>query len=154
MRNNLWPDFKNIDENSPKVILEEQARYLSKVTSNILYGEVSKPARFNISHFSRNDLPNSTLSIGSIPPINPNNINYSLYIVAPRLLDYRYELLSISYDPVAYYPLMAKDSFESPIKTLYSESDFISYLSSLFNNQQVSRVISKLLAQSREKKSF
>lgn len=151
MRNSLWPEFKITDENSPKKILEEQARYLSQATSQILHGEVDKPAVFvNTALAISMDLPISNVLYG----ISANNISYSLYIVAPRLSNYRYELLAINYNPIEYYPLMISDAIGTTNKMLSNENDYMMYLSSLFKSEKVNSIISRLINQSRKGRNF
>lgn len=151
MRDSLWPEFKFVDENSPKVILEEQARFLSRATSQFLHGEVISSVVPNTLQVSI-DLPYS--NIPKFPYFTGINTDYSLYIVAPRLLNYRFELVSISYNPVDYYPLTISDAFALAPTSLPNEHSYILYLSSLFNSQKVQDVISKLVTQSRKGKRY
>ncbi|MEZ0486833.1 hypothetical protein [Fibrella aquatica] len=124
---NLWPDFPVQESKGPKTILSEQARYLTEQTNNILSAAVT-------------------------PSAVPNNerIQYTLFIIAPLLNDYRYKLLTISYDLAVNYPLYITWRYEEdPKKEILSEEEFIKELRMIFNDPTTISVVSSLLAQSR-----
>ncbi|MEK7400291.1 MAG: hypothetical protein AAB116_25380 [Candidatus Poribacteria bacterium] len=138
----LWPDTIKVEKMiTPVIILRQQASLLGKKTKNIIQGKVEKGTDDTNGLF-----------------------DYTLYIVAPALNDYRYRLLSISYG-IHLYPLTIKIEDEEILSeippkfscTTYksgisikpnSEEEFKEVLKAIFNSKKVLRVISVLLSQS------
>ena len=141
----LWPDKIKVEKLiTPVTILRQQASLLGKKTKGIVQGEIEDgKGGFSLNLF-----------------------NYTFYIVAPALNNYRYRLFNISYE-VSLYPL--EIDVESEIREeipsnfikkrsgaiialefVYanSEKDFLEILKAIFNSAKVLRVISVFLSQS------
>lgn len=117
----LWGELPDIEENkTPFVILKEQAELLTEKTDGLLLGEVSQ-----------------NQSIGR------EGFCYTLYMVAPSLNNYRYNLLTISYE-IGLYPLRLIESEKESV-VCSDENEFKKELGEIFKSQGTQNVISKLL---------
>ena len=103
----LWGDLPKAADsvNMPKSILEEQAALLSEKTNRILEGYID----------AEHDSPDSAL--------------FSLYIVVPRLGDYKCGVTRLQYNPIHIYPAKLFDITESKVFEVNDEKE----LKSAFN---------------------
>jgi hypothetical protein len=120
----LWPDFEDNSIETPKNILEEQGKFLSEQTKNILEVEIS-----------------STPIEGE-----DNKIVHHFDIVAPALNNYKYRLLSITHS-IEFYPLDV--AYKGSYQRVLDEDQFVKKLSSIFNDESTIRIIKSLIAQSK-----
>jgi hypothetical protein len=81
MPEDLWPDFKKNEIQSPISILKEQSTTLANKTNNLVEGQI-------------------------VDTRDPDSLKleYAFFILAPALGGYRYKLFSISHD-IRMYPL-------------------------------------------------
>ena len=139
----LWPeDFGHISElKAPVTILKEQASLLGKKTSNLVEAEVvqySSPT--------------------------PGKFDYTFYIVAPVLDNYKYKLFTISHG-IDSYPVtiyvgedmqaeidLAEIDLTEPREKLVaeSESEFVEVLKKIFSTEKTKRAIGTLLSMASE----
>lgn len=119
----LWGDLSNTAIfRTPFTILKEQAAILSQQTKGLLVGEVKRYQDEN------------------------EDISLSLYIVAPSLGDYRYEVVQVYHD-ITIYPLIVRSmATEDPSNPRHSEQEFEQALGEILSSLQVKRVISALLS--------
>lgn len=125
---NLWPEF-SLDEvvRSPKTILNEQAEFLAKGTKNLLKG-------------------NTTTNISQ-----DGSIFYYFEIVAPNLSGYKYILFYIYQKDVFPYPCTL--NFNKKEFNILTEDILMQKLKDIFNDEYTKKVISALLAQSKDNSS-
>lgn len=122
---NLWPaDIANTAMRTPVAILREQASFLTQSTNGLVTGEV-KTAVFHA-----------------------HELMHTLFVVAPGLDNYRFELLRVKHKQI-FYPLEASSQTEQlPWQhTLKSEGEFIDWLREVLNSDETKRLIHSLLAQ-------
>ncbi|HWX42161.1 MAG TPA: hypothetical protein VN345_13515 [Blastocatellia bacterium] len=123
--NNLWPeDFGVIAIVPPVVILKEQAGVLSRMTKNIVEGEVRS----------------SSLAPGG-------QFYHTLGLVAPALGGYRYELIGIYHD-IQLYPADVVYLLGNTRETAHSEEELKDILRNRFADDRTKKIISALIAQS------
>lgn len=121
---NLWPKILlNEVEKSPKSILNEQAKFLSDSTKNILNAVV--------------------VTIG----YNDGNIEHTFDIIAPSLNGYRYSLMTISQQGFQLYPcnLHSKKTY-----AISNENDLLKKLKEIFSSDETKKIIYALISQSRD----
>ncbi|MCK4823090.1 hypothetical protein KA005_45440 [bacterium] len=133
---NLWPEsFKEYDAEPPKVIFEQQAKLLPKLTGDLVYAEVSElSTRESLYDGLRDDF------------------RYGFYLTGKFLENYSFKVLSFSHD-IAFYP--AKLNIDSEIKKeLGIKSRFVevespveleSLLQKFFSSKRLSKVIGSIM---------
>jgi hypothetical protein len=121
----LWPTDIGMEppDKAPFIILREQAEKLGEKTSNIVEAQVSAE-----------------------PSADGESLDLRLTLVAPALGGYEYVLLRAK-QPVDLYPV--KMEFEGSGWIANEESGFRGYLRSLFNSVRTRKIISNLIAQSK-----
>jgi len=121
--NDLWPDLTSEpEEKSPLLILREQAEKLGAKTANLIEAEVTANP--------------STIYDGCL--------DVRFILKAPALNGYEYVLLSLI-QPVDLYPVYwAEDHTE-----VKNEQEFKEYLKTLFKSDRTVKIISSLIAQSK-----
>lgn len=126
-KNDLWGDIKEVKlPGNPKKILKEQADAIGEKTKYVISGKV----------LGRSDLVKGKPSFQA-----------ALIIVARRLDNYTYELLSTSY-PLEMYPL---NLYSFPHKLSYecnTEEEFIERLQEILSSEEVMKTIAALVSQS------
>lgn len=136
----LWPEDtpSHTSLKAPVVILREQGALLSKKTSNLVEGLVSRDED---------------------PFLSDNTFRYQFYLVAPALSNYRYRLLTILHS-IDLYPLKIQtdaDIFEELPAEVKDEHDelldipqdrFMDVLKAIFATKKVKKVIEAMIAQS------
>jgi hypothetical protein len=158
----LWPEIKESLVRSPASILREQADALSDVTNNILKGAVHHFPAFiktyeildmedNVEHqecIEKNDSYGESRLAG-----------FSLDIVAPKLNNYRFTVLTIAYDPLQIYPVYLSSNILMKEQKQYArtaanqfcnETDFTEAFEKILRSERVKEIISNLVAQSSE----
>jgi len=120
----LWPsDLGNTDMVAPVAILREQASALGRKTNYILSGQVE------------------THGIGG-------KIHHILYVVAPPLDNYKYEVLEVSHEAV-FYPLWIRsDDAGVYNKEAKTQDEFMQFLKTILSSEKLKRVINSLIVQS------
>lgn len=124
---NLWGDFGDIDlGRTPTVILREQAGLLRELTNELLEGRVT-----------RSELPIS------------HNFNVSLYVVAPALGGYRVKVVDLTYGFESSYPVQVFDSMRELEVIAKDEEVLVELLKKILSSEEVNRVISTLISESK-----
>jgi len=127
----LWGELPETDlRRGPKQILQEQAMLLGDATKNILEGSVQS-------------------SIGDFQ----NTITLRLSIVAKLLGNYRFEVLTATYDPVKLYPVDLLGYDTENVRHVKDESGLKNELKRIFQSKQVRAAISALLRQCKDEES-
>lgn len=120
----LWPDFEDVPKiNSPRSIMNEQGKFLSQKTKNLLNVEITS--------FNNGD----------------GKISNRFAIVAPLLKNYAYSLFSLTHGPI-YYPCEIR--FKNFVYEIKDEVTLRVVLREIFNDQSSKDIISSLLGQSKE----
>ncbi|MCX7112586.1 MAG: hypothetical protein WCI11_02345 [Candidatus Methylumidiphilus sp.] len=121
----LWPVDLAVEptDKAPLLILREQAAKLGEKTSNIIEGVVTAD-----------------------PNADGESLDVRLSIVAPALGGYEYVLLRLV-QPPDLYPVSLE--FEGKGWVANEERGFKQYLGSLFNSARTRKIISNLIAQSK-----
>jgi hypothetical protein len=123
---NLWPeDIAVTDDVAPVTILKEQASLLGQRTQNIVEAYVIKP-----KYATHRDPP----------------FRYNFYLMAPAL-DYRYQLFTITHG-LEFYPVSI--TFEDLTVEIADEDGLMQELANIFSSEKTKRIISSLIAQSKE----
>jgi hypothetical protein len=118
---NLWGDLSQVETvRTPFVILQEQARILTRETKGALVGVVERLQRGQLSAMS-------------------------LDILVPTLNNYRYSVVEMTYDSVQLYPLTILTGTQRD-RICYSEEEFELALSEILSSPQVKKVIATLLS--------
>ena len=138
MAQNLWGEIvAETKLKLPVTILNEQATILGEVTNRILEAVVE-----------------------STVPSKKGLLSYGLFIVAPALNNYKYNVLDIEHDIVFAYPVSVYDVVgpsdvldidESDAEKVVcnSEEEFLQKLGQLLSSEQVHKIIESLIAQSK-----
>jgi hypothetical protein len=124
---NLWPEL-SLDEvvRSPKMILNEQALFLSNITKNILSVKVK------------------TRGLGGGP------VAHEFDIVAPNLNGYSYNLLNVEQrDILSSYPCKIYSTDKNNGESVENEEELLQKLKLIFSSHETQRVISSLISQSK-----
>ncbi len=124
----LWGELPVTETvRTPVTILREQAALLEKKTENILQGNIHIAA-------SRDEF------------------SVSFDIIAPSLDDYSYRVLTIDYPPIM-YPLRVREKVTREAPVIWQcgdEERFTEVLGRILSHSQIRRVVTSLVAQSRE----
>ena len=144
---NLWGNITpDIDVDSPKSILNQQAKYLTDMTNKFLVGEVRTALGTNLrtygSGFSTND-PNFGQVLG-IKKNSPTPLRYELLIKAPSL-SYQFVLLSVQYN-LKGYPIILTNELEEQNIEVANEQEFKNNLSQILKSPTTNRALSTLLS--------
>jgi len=134
---NLWPEsFKEYDVEPPKVIFEQQAKLLPKLTGDLVYAEVAELS-------TREALYDG---------LQQDDFRYGFYLKGKFLENYSFKVLSFSHD-IAFYP--AKLNIDSEIKKelnilsrffkVESPVGLESFLQQLFSSNRLSKVIGSIM---------
>jgi hypothetical protein len=89
---NLWGEFNIENISTPKSILDEQAKYLPKMTKNSVYAVVTYEEKMNIKETEEKKL---------------KDFNYTFYIKSKYIDTYSYRAFSIHHN-IDIYPLNMK----------------------------------------------
>lgn len=134
----LWSDDINVEIVSPLAILRAQLDPLRTLTKGLLEGEiVSNPTEVE------------------------NEVEHVLYLVAPTLSNYRFEILSLTHQDHLVYPVAVESVAieENPrasfrhVETAETEDRFIQILGEVLRSDRVRSVIHALLARINEEKA-
>lgn len=131
----LWPNsFDELSENSPKELLENQARFLKKLTKDLVYAEVIESSAREFDD-----------ELEYYPFI------YSFCLFGKYLTSYKYTVFTIGHD-ITLYPIyihidpdIAKETgyaIEFEIKT---EVDFIEILGSILKSPKINKVVGVIM---------
>ena len=136
--NNLWPS--SFDEHEfalPKEILEQQGNYLSKLTGEMVFGEVDKMDKDTVFELSYDGFE--------------EEFNYDFLLRSNLLLDYNFRVLSFSHD-ITIYPIIVRVE-EGVVKELgissptriKTEEDFVDLIARVFNSKRMKRVVGAMI---------
>ncbi|MCS3183449.1 hypothetical protein [Bacteroides thetaiotaomicron] len=145
-RRNLWPIFDANIEVMPKTLLKEQAEYLEENTHKMVLGEVVSGE--TVSAFGETFLRIVPDKFKKGPTLNENPLRHTFYIIAPKLNNYRFELLRVTHYRLHTYPLELFDSINEEKYELNNQDDFIKKLEYIFKSETVIDIIKSLIAQS------
>lgn len=120
---NLWGNLENIEKvKTPIGILREQGALLTDATSGILEGTVTLKKSYE-------------------------TIYANLYIVAPALDNYSYEIVNLSYSPKQLYPVRVGSTFLDKYEECKSEETFCKVLEKILSSTEASKIIQSLISQ-------
>lgn len=133
---NLWPEsFKEHDVEAPKVIFEQQAKLLPKLTGDLVYAEVAELSASQSIHDGLRD-----------------DFCYGFYLKGKFLENYSFKVLSFSHD-ITFYP--ARLNIDSGIKeelritdlfvNVESPVELESLLQKFFSSKRLSKVIGSIM---------
>jgi hypothetical protein len=145
---NLWGEEIMGEEEItlPKTILNHQAKYLKKISRNVLQGEVITTS--DEHSFSKTDLNAAEFKRLSVAKKRAySTLNHDFYITLPEV-NYRYRLFGVSHD-AALYPLTVHGYLEEKNIKAKNEEEFKNILSQLFRSSKTQRVLSVLIAQAK-----
>jgi hypothetical protein len=117
----LWPDIHAAKPRTPLSIMKQQAVMLGKHTSNLLEAEVTTD-------------------------IYDGDFRHRFVIAVPAL-DYRYELFTVSHDPMLYPITVLHPITVSLVPKLRNEQEFVDWLKNVLNSDDTKRILASLLAQ-------
>lgn len=114
---------------TPKIILEQQAKFLEKNSNNYIKAEVVT----------------STYDSGA------NKVAHVLKITAPKLDYYVASVVIAEHDIIKYYPVTITSRIKpmATIYTAYSDQEMIDMLQKIFMEKETIETIESLLTQSR-----
>lgn len=134
---NLWGDFKDLEVNTPNQILEQQAKFLPKLTGDIVYAEIiplELPEQFEISSDFDNDL------------------SFKFVLKSKFMDNYQFEMFKYSHDIIIYPTTILLDretkeelGLSDKFEVVGSEQEFIDFLSKVFKTERIKRVIGALM---------
>ncbi|MDN3365490.1 hypothetical protein QU577_27495 [Priestia megaterium] len=153
---NLWGELEGVDLeiNTPKEILQEQAKFLPRLTKDLLYAEIKE--------LEDRELYNSfDYVLDEIDEDDPNpNSNHGFaykFLLKSRFMDtYRFELFRLHHG-IGIYPVTIRldndiqKELQLPgtYKEIESEEDFVEFISKVLQSLRVKRVIVALMKLSR-----
>jgi hypothetical protein len=118
----FWPPLGQTRITPPVVILREQAALLANKSQGLIEGQVDTSA-------------------------GGDRFYHRLYVVAPTLDNYRYQLLGV-YHAILLYPVYVIASGESKTeRPLDSEEEFLNWLREVLSSDRTKQVLDALLAQ-------
>ena len=122
----MWGEISSpVDERTPTSILREQAAILNQLTRGVLIGSVEQE------------------------PTTNNTLLYTFAITAPAINNHRFLILTVQYS-LTIYPLTLTDHTTQVQRQCLNEEAFTSTLKNILSSNQVKRVITALLVQSRD----
>jgi len=147
---NLWGELEGIDLqiNTPKEILQDQAKFLPKLTKDLLYAEIKE--------LEDKELYNSFDYV--LDEVDEDDTNPELgfaykFLLKSRFMDtYRFELFRLHHG-IGIYPVMIRldkdihQELQLPgtYEEIYSEEAFVKFLSEVLQSTRVKRVIVALM---------
>jgi len=148
---NLWKIAIASNEiKSPKSIFEEQSKYLSQMTNNIIYLDVSE-YKDNLTSMFEKIQPDYKL--------NSTYINYQVNVKSVLLEKYGFSILTYKHD-IPFYPV--KISLNPDIcKEIYgsddvaekiaigSEDEFVEFVGKILSTNKIEMVINSMLSLSK-----
>ena len=131
----LWPSFGEIPIiKTPKIILQEQAVHLEKVTNGYINTEI----------------------ITSAHPTLLNKISHVLKITAPKVEGYSTIVVQLDHDMIKIYPITVTSRIKAmPIAyTATNEEELLSLLQKVFEEKETIDTVQSLLTQSKSNESY
>jgi len=131
----LWPSFGEIPIiKTPKIILQEQAVHLEKVTNGYINTEI----------------------ITSAHPTLLNKISHVLKITAPKVENYSTIVAQLDHDMIKIYPITVTSRIKAmPIAyTATNEEELLSLLQKVFEEKETIDTVQSLLTQSKSNESY
>jgi N-glycosylase/DNA lyase len=136
---NLWPDFGEFaNYNTPKEILEQQAKFLPKLTGEIIYAEIR-------------DLTDGDIMFDQ--EISGADFSYKFLLKSKFMDKYQFEIMTIFHD-ISIYPIniriekLIKEEVtpDKPQRSLKiaSEEEFNKLLFDIFHSSRMKNVIGSL----------
>lgn len=134
---NLWPEFESFsDFKTPKEILEQQAKFLPKLSGEIIYAEII-------------DVSYDEYIVGEA---EEGEFSYKFVLKSKFMDKYQFEIFTMSHD-ISIYPvritLDSSTKQELGITTRYAnaatEDQFIKLLSNILHSKRIKTVISSLI---------
>ena len=114
----FWGEISPATFRTPISILREQASLLGPKTKNLVEAEVSTSSHDGVFY-------------------------HTMYLIAPGLDNYRYQLLRVSHQ-IGLYPV---SDFYSPAAPLRDEEAFVKWLQAKLSSAETKKIIEALLAQ-------
>lgn len=144
---NLWGDLEGLDLQfkTPKELLEDQAKFLPKLTKDLLYAEVKE---LEISEL----YDTFDYVLDDAEEDSDDGFAYK-FLLKSRFMDtYKFELLRLHHT-IGIYPvkLYLDDEIHKELnltgifKDIESEKDFIEFLTKVLQSKRVKRVIGALM---------
>lgn len=135
----LWPTFDDIKRvRTPKEILEEQGKFLPKLTGDLVYAVVEEFATFNNPSPSSDSLENQFM--------------YKFLMKSKFIDRYSFELFAFSHD-IAIYPvkmrldqLVAKELGYSKIYNISNENHLNEVLGEILRTDRVKFVVGSMMS--------
>lgn len=122
----MWGEINDpVNQQTPTLILREQAAILNQLTRGILIGSIEQEAT------------------------NNNTLIYNFAITAPAINNHKFSILTVQYS-ITIYPLTLTDRTTQVQRQCLNEDAFVANLKGILSSTQVRRVISALLIQSRD----
>ncbi len=146
---NLWGEeiISEEDITLPKTILKQQAKYLKKISRDVLQAEVHTTS--DERYVSKKDI--NAAEYKRLSKIAQNRdystFNHDFYITLPEA-NYRYRLFGVSHQ-VDLYPLVVHGYLEEKNIKANNEEEFKSILAQLFRSPKTQRVLNILTAQAK-----
>ncbi|AUO12340.1 hypothetical protein [Priestia megaterium] len=139
---NLWGNFTDMDVNTPKEILEQQAKFLPSLTGDTVYAEVK-------------DLETGEL-YDTFDEDAFEGFAYKFVLKSKFMDRYQFTILSLHHD-IVIYPARIKldrDTKEeiggiAEYKIVYSEKEFIDFISEVFQSDRIKNVVGAMIKLSR-----
>jgi hypothetical protein len=151
---NLWGEEiigEEEDITLPKTILKHQAKYLKKISRNILDGEVitSSDEHSHSPYWAKTDM--NAAEFKRLSKMSKNKdystFNHDFYITLPDA-NYRYRLLGVSHE-IDLYPLIVHGYLEEKNIKANNEEEFKNILSQLFRSPKTQRILNILTSQAK-----
>ena len=144
---NLWGDLEGLDLQitTPKEILEAQAKFLPKLTKDLLYAEIKE--------LESSELYNTFEYVLDDEEEDSDDGFAYKFLLKSRFMDtYRFELFRLHHN-IGIYPVRVHLDSElkkelyiaTSFKVINNEKDFIEFLRKVLQSQRVRRVIGALM---------
>lgn len=137
MEENLWKISPNTSK-APNIILEAHAKFLTESTNGLVIGYIKTEQPGFVS--------SSVLS--KVSPITNNpNVLESIFQVEVPSLNYKLEIMKITFSVFEYYPLILNDFINNQNHDIKNEEDFRNILTSIIPSENMTKVINNLFSQ-------
>lgn len=137
MCKDLWPEIKNVENENPKSILTQQAKYIGEKTTGRISGYVE--TLDGNSYETKIDLNN-------IIERKDSDLCYRLYITVPELNNVRFLLVSILQNPFELFPCHIKDEVnDKEYNNITDNDNVINVLKEILQSEKISNLLSSLM---------
>ncbi|MCM2982296.1 hypothetical protein M3599_15325 [Niallia circulans] len=135
---NLWGNFDILDINSPKEILDQQAKFLTKLTGDIIFAEVIELETGELYDAFEED--------------GYNGFSYKFVLKSKFMDRYKFEMLKFHHDIVLYPTIIKLDhdiqkelGINGRYKKVSSETEFMNFISEVFKTSRIKNVVGAML---------